>query len=74
MKLPNFSLVVDSNLVGEGNGPSSGSISICGQLMVALQKIANWGLPPSGKYWDLLETDPMSYEAAYGSNGVRDYR
>ena len=43
------------------------------RLRVALQKIANWELPPSGKYWDLLETDPMSYEAAYGSNGVRDY-
>lgn len=43
------------------------------RLRDSLQKIANWELPPSGKYWDLLETEPMSYEAAYGSNGVREY-
>lgn len=42
-------------------------------LKDALTKIANWELPETGKFWDKEETRPMSYEAAYGSNGVRDY-
>lgn len=43
------------------------------RLRKALTKIANWELPETGKFWDEKEKRPMSYEAAYGSNGVRDY-
>lgn len=39
----------------------------------ALTKIANWELPESGKFWDIEKKEPMSYEAAFGSNGARDY-
>lgn len=43
------------------------------RLKAALKKIANWELPKTGMYWDKKEQQPMSYEAAHGSNGVRDY-
>jgi uncharacterized protein YukJ len=43
------------------------------ELTQALQKIADWEMPESGSFWDDEKTRPMSYEAAYGSNGVRDY-
>jgi len=43
------------------------------KLLEALHKIANWELPESGSFWDNDKKDPMSYEAAFGSNGVRDY-
>ena len=39
----------------------------------ALQVIARWDLPPTGKFWDEEKTRPTSYEAEYGSNGARDY-
>jgi hypothetical protein len=42
-------------------------------LRDALEKIMNWELPPTGKFWDREQTEPMSYEACWGSNGVRDY-
>ena len=38
----------------------------------ALEKIVAWEMPPSGRFWDKNETDPMSYGAAFGSNGERD--
>jgi len=43
-----------------------------GALREALRKIADWELPPSGKRWPDTAA-PMSYGAAYGSNGERDY-
>lgn len=39
----------------------------------ALQQIRKWELPNTGKFWDIEKTQPMSYEACYGSNGARDY-
>lgn len=42
-------------------------------LMNALEKIKNWKLPTTGKFWDKKEKEPMSYEACFGSDGVRDY-
>jgi hypothetical protein len=48
-------------------------IAAAPDLLEALEKIAKWDLPPTGKFWDIEETRPMSYEAAYGSNGSRDY-
>ncbi len=39
----------------------------------ALEEIANWELPATGDFWDRNKTEPVSYEATYGSNGVRDY-
>lgn len=41
------------------------------RLREALCVIAKWKLPPSGKTWD--DGTPMSYGAAFGSNGERDY-
>jgi hypothetical protein len=37
----------------------------------ALEIIAGWELPASGQTWD--DGSPMSYGAAFGSNGERDY-
>lgn len=39
----------------------------------ALRKITNWELPATGEFWDEEKTKPISYEAQYGSNGVRSY-
>lgn len=40
----------------------------------ALKQIRDWQLPETGRFWDNgTSFDPMSYEACYGSNGVRDY-
>lgn len=39
----------------------------------ALKAIRDWQLPDTGKFWNDPELTPMSYEACYGSNGVRDY-
>jgi hypothetical protein len=39
----------------------------------ALKIIQKWQLPATGQFWDNEQTQPMSYEAAYGSNGVRDF-
>lgn len=42
-----------------------------------LQAIVDWQLPATGKFWpnhDGTDSDrPMSYGAAWGSNGERDY-
>jgi len=43
------------------------------ELLIALNKIANWELPETGKFWDEDPERPMTYEACYGSNGCRDY-
>lgn len=42
-----------------------------GVLREALQDIADWKLPETGEFWP--SGSPVSYEAQYGSNGVRDY-
>jgi hypothetical protein len=44
------------------------------KVITFLQKVANWELPSTGTFWDPRDrTQPISYEAAHGSNGVRDY-
>lgn len=45
----------------------------CGRLEGALKRIAKWHgeFPPSHRAWD--DGSPMSYSAAFGSNGERDY-
>jgi len=45
------------------------------KLEKALKRIATWfgEFPPSGHYWDDERTREMSYGAALGSNGERDY-
>lgn len=40
-------------------------------LRRALRTIAKWEFPATGKEWE--DGTPMSYSAAYGSNGERDY-
>lgn len=42
-------------------------------LLQALQKIASWDMPITGQFWDDEKKEPMSYAAAYGSNGERDF-
>ena len=41
------------------------------KLEEALQRIATWHgeFPDTGLFWDGDKTRPMSYAAAYGSNG-----
>lgn len=48
-------------------------ISSAPDLLEALQKIADWEMPATGQFWDKEEKQPMSYAAAYVSNGERDY-
>jgi hypothetical protein len=48
-------------------------IAAAPDMYEALKKIANWELPPTGKFWDEEKTRPTSYETEYGSNGARDY-
>ena len=45
------------------------------KLQAALSQVAAWeGFPETGLFWDSPEnTRPMSYSAAYGSNGERDF-
>jgi hypothetical protein len=43
------------------------------ELTEALQKVADWELPETGLFWDMEEKKPMSYAAAFGTNGSRDY-
>lgn len=45
------------------------------RLEDALRRIAKWHgeFPSSGRFWDHEKTKPMSYGAAYGSCGERDY-
>lgn len=43
------------------------------KMRQALEVVANWRLPSTGKFWNDDKTDPMSYGACYGSSGERDY-
>lgn len=43
------------------------------ELKEALEKIAKWEMPKTGRYWDSNSLEPMSYAACYGSNGERDF-
>jgi hypothetical protein len=47
------------------------------KMIRALEIIARWQLPETGKFWEnqdgTLSDRPMSYEACWGSNGARDY-
>jgi hypothetical protein len=46
------------------------------RLRAALVRIARWHgeFPATGKFWDAPEnTQPMSYSAAFGSKGERDF-
>lgn len=42
-------------------------------LEEVLKKIVAWEQPPSGQFWDKEKTQPMSYETAFGSVGIRNY-
>ena len=42
-------------------------------LRGALKIINEWKFPHTRRYWDEEKTRPMSYGAAFGSNGERDY-
>lgn len=45
------------------------------RLESALQRIAKWHgeFPVTGRFFDDKKIIPLSYGAAYGSNGERDY-
>lgn len=44
------------------------------RLRAALKTICEWkNFPESNRFWDEEKLQPMSYEAAFGSNGERDY-
>lgn len=43
------------------------------ELVEALERISKWELPSTQKFWDEEKTKPISYEANFGSNGVREY-
>jgi len=45
------------------------------KLEEALRRIEKWfgEFPTTGRFWDNDEKQPMSYGAAFGSNGERDY-
>jgi hypothetical protein len=43
------------------------------RLRNALSKIANWELPETGRFWEDDKGRPVSYEAEYGSGGVKRY-
>ena len=60
---------VDRGIEGENERLAS-QVAI---LREALEKIAKWELPVAGEFWDRDKKQLMSYEAAYGSNGSRDY-
>jgi len=51
--------------------PAAAVPAVSEELRKALQTVARWELPPTGKTWD--DGSPMSYAACYGSNGERDY-
>ena len=42
-------------------------------LETSMHMIANWHLPSTGQFWENDKTRPMSYEAAYGSQGIQAY-
>lgn len=40
------------------------------RLRETLERIVEWRMPPTGRTWE--DGSPMSFGAAYGSNGERD--
>lgn len=66
----NASAIVSAvnNTYGAGINPEA-----IPELVVALNKVLNWELPETGKFWNADETQPMSYQAAYGSEGAKEY-
>ena len=73
------SLKIPYNIRSENKLELDQHITICvlqdevAHLKETLLKIANWELPVTGKFWDDNKSQPVSYEAAHGSNGARDY-
>ncbi len=57
------------NWVNEGKTPREV------RLEGALKRIAKWNgeFPETGRYWNDSSEEQMSYSAAFGSNGERDY-
>lgn len=45
------------------------------EAVEALRRIERWfgEFPETGRFWDKEKQEPMSYAAAFGSNGERDY-
>ncbi|RZK44593.1 MAG: hypothetical protein EOO61_03300 [Hymenobacter sp.] len=43
------------------------------RLRSALEFVQAWKFPETGLFWDDEKTLPMSYGAAYGSKGERNY-
>lgn len=43
------------------------------KLRTALETIAEWRLPATGKFWDDAKTRPTSYETEHGSQGSQAY-
>lgn len=59
-----------------GSAPPAPVLPVNAQMLEALKRIERWfgEFPETGDFWDAPEnTRPMSYGAAYGSNGERDY-
>lgn len=51
--------------------PTARTIAATEAALQLLEKVANWELPDTDKTWD--DGTPMSYTAAFGTNGARDY-
>lgn len=68
---PDYENVTIRPLIYGDTAPPSGVRE--GMLRAALERIAKWHgeFPATGRKWD--DGTPMSYYAAYGSNGERDY-
>lgn len=43
------------------------------KVIETLTIIASWKLPETGRFWDRECTKPISFEAACGEYGARDY-
>lgn len=59
------------NYLREPREPSDRSV----KMEAALKRIAKWfgEFPETGRFWDEEQKRPMTYSAAFGSNGERDY-
>lgn len=79
MSTQNDSTLTDASSTPDSRVGSSDSSALReenARLRAALERIEKWAgeFPPSGRYWDEpTKTRPMSYGAAFGSNGERDY-
>lgn len=75
--LLDFSGENNAHLVTNGLAQAALSASGADKLAEALERVVAWDMPATGKFWpneDGTDSDrPMSYGAAYGSNGERDY-